>query len=670
MEQRPPRVPKLAWVEEEEKEEEEGPGALPAQETEEVQEFQPLEEDSAMDQTQEQDLAGGLFRRTAQLVCNFIRRIREEGTSAMAAGVRPYSYIFNTKATAALLDMLVEEGFYSQKQVPAMVRYIHQWLMANQFSEHRLNRTLLDLSEAQPTDVVIALLRVAPTCDRAAMTMWKTIMCSSRTVEPVVQILLDVLRTWPEHSTCTSDGDNTGVFALAATVVMWKFLQVPCVPRVVKAYFPRVLVHLLFQVFFSTLEMPQEVDTFWKACQEQHGLAISPNRFAVRALKSLLCRMHREQVVLSMERKCGWDTLLCADTHHHAVGLLAREISCVSRRLSFRIVRYLLRLLSTQEARWDLPALAFLVEVLARLDLTERGANRILEILSMHLQSECKERRHLALRALLQLTDKPSVTEKMWSLTERLVELLQDADGERVRMTVMVLSFIVLETKKLIPGPIALQLAEALLPLFDYDNSQVQLVSILLFRTLVTVRVEKEKEALKSHVHQSLLPLFFHCHDENQQVAEASQRALLSMVKVLKRRDLANPVKDKQLWKFAEVLLAQDESRAAEHLHQALPYLHNPQEPLRAAAIRFMGMAGQHLRGNKRELQSICQALDDKAQDISPAIRRLALETAFVLRAAPGSILQKWQDGFRRARKNRPCLWARGWLCCWSSEES
>ena len=38
--------------------------------------------------------------------------------------------------------------------------------------------------------------------------------------------------------------------------------------------------------------------------------------------------------------------------------------------------------------------------------------------------------------------------------------------------------------------------------------------------------------------------------------------------------------------------LAQDRSRAAEHLRQALPYLQSPQEPLREAAIRFMGEPG------------------------------------------------------------------------------
>ncbi|XP_066063168.1 serine/threonine-protein kinase pim-1-like [Chamaea fasciata] len=159
MEQRSPRVPKLASVEEE------GPGAAPVEET----------------------------------------------------GLRGYSEdLFKTKSSAALLDMLVEEGFSKPKQAPAMVRYIHQWLLANEYSGHKLFRTLLDLTEAQPADVVMTLLRVAPSCDRAALSMWKAILCSPSTAKPAQMMLLRVLEDWPEHSTCTSDGDKTGVFALAA----------------------------------------------------------------------------------------------------------------------------------------------------------------------------------------------------------------------------------------------------------------------------------------------------------------------------------------------------------------------------------------------------------------------------------------------------------------------
>lgn len=44
----------------------------------------------------------------------------------------------------------------------------------------------------------------------------------------------------------------------------------------------------------------------------------------MQTLKDLLCRHYYGDVVVIMERKRGWDPLLCADTHHHAAGLLAR----------------------------------------------------------------------------------------------------------------------------------------------------------------------------------------------------------------------------------------------------------------------------------------------------------------------------------------------------------
>ncbi|XP_032942570.1 uncharacterized protein LOC117011328 isoform X2 [Catharus ustulatus] len=213
-------------------------------------------------------------------------------------------------------------------------------------------------------------------------------------------------------------------------------------------FFPCLFVHLLLQVLVSTLDTPEEIDKFWKGCQEEHGFAASPNRFAVEILKSLLCQMWYDNVVMAMERKCGWDALLSPDTQHHATALLAREMSCVSLHLHSWIFRHLLRLLSTQEPRWDLPALAFLLE----------------------------------------------------------------------------------------------------------PNSQVQQVSILLYQALVTLPLEKVKKALKTHMQQSLLPLFIHCHNENAHVAQASQETLICVAKFLKRRTLKQLVKKEQLSKFAECL--------------------------------------------------------------------------------------------------------------------
>ncbi|XP_031949827.1 LOW QUALITY PROTEIN: maestro heat-like repeat-containing protein family member 7, partial [Corvus moneduloides] len=638
----------------------------------------------SVDRTQEQGPARGRFRRTAQvpaaiptragpavaaqpstalaaphgtslpsalllqMICKFIRRIREEESSVTGTGVRAYPHIFKTKTSAALLDMLVEEGVSSPKQVPAVVRYIHQWLLSNEYPEYRLSRTLLDLTEAYPTDVVMTILRVAPSCDRAATAMWKTLMCSVRTSKTVMPLLLDVLESWPEHSTRTSDGDDTDVFALAATLVMWKILQVPCVPHVVTVYLPRLFVHLLFQVFFSTVEMPEKVENLWRACQEQHGLATDPNRFAVQTLKDLLCRLYYEDVVVAVEHKRGWDTLLSADTHHHAVGLLAREMSRASKLVRFRIVCHLFRLLSGEEPRRDLPALAFLVEVLSDppfqrwLDWSRCG-DSVLEIMSKNLRSECRERRRLALRGLVVLSKHPSMTKGMWSLTESLVELLQEDDSDVVGMTVAVLSYLFLYSGAPIPSPIALQLAEALLPLFDNDDSQVRLRSMFVFQEMMALLTAKGKKALKSHVRQSLLPLSFHCHDEDWHVANASRETLRCAASFLKRRDLERMLDVDQTWRFGEGLLAEDRSQAAEHLRLALPYLENPQEPLREAAVRFM---------------EICRAEHEGAAQRAPAhVQSLARQTAYVLRAlerAPRSIFQVSPLTFPG---EPPCLW-------------
>lgn len=55
----------------------------------------------------------------------------------------------------------------------------------------------------------------------------------------------------------------------------------------------------------------------------------------------------------------------------------------------------------------------------------------------------------------------------MWSLHERLVELLRENHRDVLRMTTILLSCLFLYNGALITTPLALQLAEALLPLFD-----------------------------------------------------------------------------------------------------------------------------------------------------------------------------------------------------------
>lgn len=62
---------------------------------------------------------------------------------------------------------------------------------------------------------------------------------------------------------------------------------------------------------------------------------------------------------------------------------------------------------------------------------------------------------------------------------------------------------------------------------FCQDASYVQLLSIHLFRDVMEFVAEAERKPLKTHVHQSLLPLLCHLHDENQRVAEVRISDLL-----------------------------------------------------------------------------------------------------------------------------------------------
>ncbi|XP_053803587.1 maestro heat-like repeat-containing protein family member 6 [Vidua chalybeata] len=536
-----------------------------------------------------------------------------------------------TMIHAPTMDFFEESAVpsHQQQQVPAKVKNIHQSLMSHVSVDARLQTDIVRLAEEHPADVVLTLLRCAPTCDRAAAMMWRAIGSSGPALENALPTLLCVMEDWPLHRMCTSDGDNKDVFALAATLVIWLIVQVPECHETIVLYSSRLFVALLSHLVITTQQMPpEEVDNFWRACGEERRLPSKPNRFAVQAMKALLCRLQCDHVVVAMERKRGWDTLLCAHTQHYAVGLLARKMLRVLIPLCSRIALHLLRQLSREEPCWDLPALAFLVEVLERLDMSKCGGS-VLKIMSRYLRSECSQRRRLALRGLVVPSKDPSMARRMCSVSQSLLELLGDEDREVVSMSLHVFTNVLQHKDILVSSTTAPKLAEALLLLFDHDNSHVQLLSIQLFCKVIDLVVDEGKKPLETIVNKSLDTLFIYCHDENWHVAKASRETLHCAAKFLNRRDLEQLLEKENLWKFAEVLLAEDRSRAAEHLRRARPYLQSPQEPLREAAVRFMGMAERSSRGQQGELQLLCNALQARRQDASPSCSNLENQAQF-----------------------------------------
>ncbi|XP_077039754.1 uncharacterized protein LOC143694858 [Agelaius phoeniceus] len=85
---------------------------------------------------------------------------------------------------------------------------------------------------------------------------------------------------------------------------------------------------------------------------------------------------------------------------------------------------------------------------------------------------------------------------------------------------------------------------------------------------------------------------------------------------------------------FAERLLLQDESRAAEQLRWALPRLRSPQRRVREAAVGIIGLAGVRVKGQKEELQILSEALQALREDESPSCLSILIQLTFERRSA------------------------------------
>ncbi|TRZ11356.1 hypothetical protein HGM15179_015753 [Zosterops borbonicus] len=548
-------MPRLTSVKMRKKKEEKGnddKSPAPAQQPEEVKGVQPLQ--AAEKLPKKKKHTHGRLHRNAQIFLDFHKPIDHEDNTIMAPEGMGDADSYKEEDRAATLDVIMGNGTSRLKKVPTIVRDIYQWLsfITDVSAEHRLDKTLQEMTLAQPHDVVVTLLRYAPSCDRVAITMWRVIVSSSRTAEKVLPELLCVLEDWPLHSTSTSDKDNSDVFSLAATRALWEIIHLPQCPEILILHFPRLFVALLFQVFSSTEQMPAEVNAFWTRCQQNHCLPANPNRFGLLTMKALLSHLEYEDVVSEVERECGWDTLLNTDTHHHTMGLLARAMLRISQSLCYRVARYLFRLLRREEARWEVAAMAFLVEILPCVNIKQWG-NRILRLFPIYLWRDCRVMRLLVLRCLVELCKSPSTANTIWALTESLTEVLKDEDKKVRGMTLSVLSEMFLNRKEPIASSLALQLVEALRPLFYKGTSRVQLLSIRLFQAVMELVEEEGKKPLERIVCQSLFPLFCHLHDKNRFVAEASWETLLQVNTFLQERKFEHLLESK--WRGEKCLV-------------------------------------------------------------------------------------------------------------------
>ncbi|XP_069633877.1 maestro heat-like repeat-containing protein family member 7 [Haliaeetus albicilla] len=505
-------------------------------------------------------------------------------------------------------------------------------------ARHSLESLLFLLIKWRPKDTVMSLLKITPSCDSTALAMWEVMVSLPSTWEMICNELLSVIQDQLPQGQFNSTEDMHGLPS-AATKVLYKLIQQPICQEKLKALFAKVFMGLVFQISYTAELLQHTTEIFWTYSEWHQANQPSPFRFAVEAIKALLCAAGYEEHVLSIQKEGGWDMLLGTETHHRGISLLAREMSKspVDQRSS--MFQHLQGILGCRKEFQITFAMTFYVELLACDDLKKDLSDLVL--LQSYMTYPCHITQALVFRGIITLSEKPEMAREMHILLSDILRTLNNGDTDIKMKALLVFRNLLRHMKRKEASHITLQLAGKLLPLIDDESSQLRELSICLFRDMMETVVGRDKRRMKKKIQRVLVPLFFHMNDQTGSVAKASGEALLTCADLLKRKKLKQLAQTKQTWRIGETLLVQDRRRMEEYLHHSLPYLKDAQATLRVEAIRFIGLGARHLRDrNEEELQDMCRALQPLVNDAESSVRSLATQTLLIL--APRQPTSGW----------------------------
>ncbi|OXB66769.1 hypothetical protein ASZ78_003014 [Callipepla squamata] len=531
--------------------------------------------------------------------------------------------LHSTTLAAHVVDVLAAEAQFTPEQLHRIVKVIYSSLPAikSKRALKSLNRVLLRMASKQPREMARSMLASSPTCTSVAITMWRAMLLKPMTMRKVLQELLGALRNHRLLNVSLDTKDQTRVLALAVSSSLmqlslnphspsiWdgklgdrarmlsgcflqaarhlsEIFQLPLALKEAETIFPQLFLALLCQVSFSTQLTLQEVKIFWK--EHQHN-QLTPMRSAVQSLKVLLGHVGFQRQVEAIQEQGGWDMLLSTMTHLQGVQVVARVMSELPGALRGSIFHHLVELLSTRSCCQDMVPMVCLIEMLECADLEEE-LQSVVKIFHTCLQSQSEAMQHLVLRGILQLSKRQDMAETMISFLQWIMEQdLQDADSN-IRATVLLILGNLLQFLEGELSFFSLELMGKLPALFNDESSMVRQLSFHLFLNTLSLVERSEKKKMRKEVYRSLLPLCLHLHDEEECVAEASQKALLGAARFLRWRRLEHLVQTAQFQQIGECMLAKRRKSAAQdYLGQSLLYLQSQQEPLRQEAVRFIG---------------------------------------------------------------------------------
>ncbi|CAM4688116.1 unnamed protein product [Lepidochelys olivacea] len=215
-----------------------------------------------------------------------------------------------------------------------------------------------------------------------------------------------------------------------------------------------------------------------------------------------------------------------------------------------------------------------------------------------------------------------------------VVEQLNEADRDVISNAITVLRDILTGMDRQSASPMAVRVAEKLLPFFHDESSKLRVLSLTLFKHLLELVRGPSRRKMKEHVLRSLVPLLLLLHDERPNVSQVCWDTLRSALEFLRWSQLSAHVQKKELWRGCDCLVACYKGRAETFLCQTMAFLKNPQAPIREAAIRFLGLTARQLDQQSQEkLEAICNVLKGLQQDTKSSVRCLALQTMLILNA-------------------------------------
>ncbi|XP_026722916.1 uncharacterized protein LOC113490593 [Athene cunicularia] len=206
-----------------------------------------------------------------------------------------------------------------------------------------------------------------------------------------------------------------------------------------------------------------------------------------------------------------------------------------------------------------------------------------------YLRHPCPLMLSLVLTGLVTLSETPETARKLPVLMPDILETLTDANADVKTKALVVFINVMGHMKREEASLISLKLAEKLLPLFDDECSQLRELSIRLFKDVTKTAMGRNKKKMVKKVRSVLLPLLLHMSDQVESVAKASRDTLIACGDFLGYSRLSSLAKTWQTDLIGECLIMHNRNRLDEYLLQCLPYLKEPQAPVREEAVRFIG---------------------------------------------------------------------------------